>query len=78
MLSEQMLNNMTLSELVAYSETFSDVPSRVAQALNKTAIECFSEAQDYISYCYSQGYDIDAWELAVNLGFQLVDGPEEE
>ena len=46
MLSEQMLNNMTLSELVAYSETFSDVPGRVAQALTEKLSELSSELEE--------------------------------
>jgi len=53
MLSEQMLNNMTLSELIAYSETFSDVPARVAQALTEMALETLREAEE-------KDYEIEA------------------
>ena len=37
--SEQTLNNMSVGELLSYSETFSEVPSRVAQLIIEKAVK---------------------------------------
>ena len=44
MYPEQTLRNMTLDELVSYSETYSDIPSGLAKVLAEKAIQTVSDA----------------------------------
>jgi hypothetical protein len=44
MYPEQTLRNMTLDELVSYSETFSDIPATLAKVLAEKAIQAISGA----------------------------------
>lgn len=43
MYPEQTLRNMTLNELVSYSETFSDIPAPLAKALAERALQAVSD-----------------------------------
>jgi hypothetical protein len=44
MYPEQTLRNMTLDELVSYSEMFSDIPATLAKVLAEKAIQAISGA----------------------------------
>ena len=43
MYPEQTLRNMTLDELVSYSETFSDIPAPLAKVLAERALQGISD-----------------------------------
>jgi|SRR5690554_4879332 len=66
MFPEQTLRNMTLDELVSYSETFSDIPATLAKVLAEKAIQAISDAVELES-------EIDGLEDKIEEAENLAD-----